>query len=351
MVLTPLQLNRTLLDRQMLLARARVKPDKAVARLVALQAQVASPPYLGLWARVEGFAVADLVGMLAARTCVRAALLRSTLHIVSARDYSWIRPLIQPALERAWQGFFGARKSGIAHAPLCEAARELLAGGPLSMSELSDGLLKVFPDWNKEAMEYGARTHLPLVQVPPAGMWRGGTGAKYALHEVSAGPQEELVRRYLAAFGPATARDVAAWAGFSAIGKTLESMVGELKEYRDDAGRKLYDLPKGKIVDGDAPVRFLPEYDNLVLGHADRSRILPEAYRKLVLLSAGRVRATVLVDGFVAGAWKIEREKTAATLLIEMFGAVKKDLLEEEGEALLRFAAPEATSYAIQLKV
>ena len=327
----------------MLLARARVKPDKAVERLVALQAQVASPPYLGLWARVEGFAVADLVAMLAAKTCLRAPLLRSTLHIVSARDYSWIRPLIQPALERAWQGFFGARKSGIAHAPLCEAARELLAGGPLSMSELSDGLLKVFPDWNKEAMEYGARTHLALVQVPPAGMWRGGTGAKYALHEVSAGPQEELVRRYLAAFGPATARDVAAWAGFSAIGKTLESMVGELKEYRDDAGRKLYDLPKGKIVDGDAPVRFLPEYDNLVLGHADRIRILPEAYRKLVLLSAGRVRATVLVDGFVAGAWKIECEKKAATLLIEMFGAVKK--------ALLRFAAPEATSHAIQLKV
>ena len=130
MALTPLQLNRTLLDRQMLLARARVKPEKAVERLVALQAQVASPPYLGLWARVEGFAVADLVAMLRTRTTVRAALLRSTLHIVSARDYSWIRPLVQPALERAWQGFFGARKSGIEHPPFCEVARGLLAGAP-----------------------------------------------------------------------------------------------------------------------------------------------------------------------------------------------------------------------------
>ena len=307
MVLTPRQLNRTLLDRQMLLARARV----------------------------EGFAVADLVAMLAAKTCVRAPLLRSTLHIVSARDYSWIRPLVQPALERAWQGFFGARKSGIEHPPLCEVARGLLAGGPMSMSELSDGLLAVFPEWNKEAMEYGARRHWGQVLAT--------CGER--------GEHEELVRRYLAAFGPATPRDVAAWAGFSAIGRTLERMAGELKEYRDEAGRKLYDLPKAKIVDGDAPVRFLPEYDNLVLGHADRSRILPEAYRKLILLSAGRVRATVLVDGFVAGAWKIEREKKAATLVIEMFCAVKKGLIEEEGEALLRFAAPAATLYAIQLKV
>lgn len=116
----------------------------------------------------------------------------------------------------------------------------------------------------------------------------------------------------------------------------------------DEAGRTLYNLPKAKIVDTDAPVRFLPEYDNLVLGHAHRSRILPGAYRKLILLGAGRVRATVLVDGFAVGAWKIERDIKAATLVIEMFQKVKKAFLAEEGKAVLRFAAPDATSHAIQ---
>ncbi|WP_031497954.1 winged helix DNA-binding domain-containing protein, partial [Bryobacter aggregatus] len=340
--LTLRDLNRTLLDRQMLLARKTWSAAEAVQRLVALQAQLATPPYLGLWTRVEGFAVAELVAAMQQGAVVRAPFLRSTLHLVTAADFAWIRPLLQPALERAWQGFFGARKSGIDTRALTAAARDLIASGPLSMSELSDGLLGHFPGWNKEAMEYGARTHLPLVQVPPAGMWKGGTSAKYRMLEVTAKAPEEFVRRYLAAFGPASVKDLQAWAGYAAIGKVMLGMREELVEYRDETGRTLFDLQQGKIVTGEeaAPVRLVPEYDNLVLSHADRSRIVPEEYRKLVLLSAGRVRATVLVDGFVAGAWKIERGKKESKVLIEMFRPVSRAIrtqIDGEAERLRHF--------------
>lgn len=176
----------------------------------------------------------------------------------------------------------------------------------------------------------------------------------YPLHHLTLGTLEGLVRRYLGAFGPASARDIAAWAGYTAIGKAMESMPGELNEFRDEAGRVLYDLPKGMIVEDEAPIRFLPEYDNLVLSHADRSRILPDLYRKSVLVTAGRVCTTVLVDGFIAGAWKIERDKTAAALTIDMFAPLKKSVktaIEAEGDVLLRCAAPEVPPYAIQLKI
>jgi len=339
------ELNRTLLSRQLLLGSVALKTDHAVERVVALQAQVASPPYFGLWSRVHGFEPSQLMALRDSEHVVRAALLRSTLHWVTAADYRWIRPVIQPALEKAWQGFFGARKSGIEVGPLCEVARGLLSAGPISLSQLSDGLLQEFPAWNKEAMEYGVRTHLPLVQVSPAGSWKGGTAARYQMVTVDeVVDAARLVKRYLAAFGPATARDVAAWAGFTAIGKTLEAMRGELVEYRDEAGRVLYDLPGLEIIDGDfpAPVRFVAEYDNLVLSHADRSRVLPEVHRKKVLLTAGRVSATVLIDGFVGGVWKLEREKKLVRIRVELFAEPSKRLRKEidtEGARLLNFAA------------
>lgn len=335
------QLNRTLLSRQMLLGQVSLQADQAVERLVGLQAQVASPPYFGLWARVGGFEPSQLMGLRDSGKVVRAALLRSTLHWVTAADYRWIRPIIQPALEKAWQGFFGVRKSGIEVDPICEAARQVLSGGPISLSDLSDGLLREFPRWNKEAMEYGVRTHLPLVQVSPAGSWKGGTAARYQLVDVDeAVDSARLVRRYLAAFGPATARDVAAWAGFTAIGKALPE---DLIEYRDEAGRVLYDLPRQEIFDGGfpAPVRFVAEYDNLVLSHADRSRILPEVHRKKVLLTAGRVCATVLIDGFVGGVWKLEREKKLVRLKVKLFeepSNLLRKVIEREAASLLHFA-------------
>ena len=349
-------LNRTLLSRQLLLEPADHPTLKTVEQLIGLQAQVASPPYFGLWSRLARFEPTHLMELRDSKKVLRAALLRSTLHWVSTKDYAWMRPTIQPALERAWQGFFGVRRSGIEVGPICDLARTLLADGPLTLSHLSDGLLKEFPQWNKEAMEYGVRTHLPLVQVPPAGAWKGGTAAKYELVPVNDTPDPpKLVRRYLAAFGPATARDVAAWAGFTAIGKTLEAMRDELVEYQDEAGRALYDLPKSTIVEGKAPapIRFVAEYDNLVLSHADRSRILPDAHRKRVLLSAGRVLATVLINGFAGGTWKVEKVKKTARLRVELFVEPKAKLRREvecEGERLLDFAEPTLTAHEVDVR-
>jgi len=344
--LTLRQLNRTLLSRQLLLQSSNLKTIEAVEQLVALQAQVASPPYFGLRSRIDGFQPTDLMSLRDSRNVVRAPLLRSTLHWVTASDFAWIRPVIQPALERAWQGFFGARKSGIEIAPVCDLARFALASGPISLNQLSDSLVTEFPHWNKEAMEYGVRTHLPLVQVPPAGSWKGGTAARYELVQVDAEVDaKRLVKRYLASFGPATARDVATWAGFAAIGKTLDAMRAELVEFEDQFGRKLYDLPKMDILEGAeaAPVRFVAEYDNLVLAHADRTRVLPDAHRKRVTLTAGRVLATVLIDGFARGVWKVEKQKKVAQLRVDLFAKPNKKLLREvnrEAERLIEFAEP-----------
>jgi hypothetical protein len=353
--LTLRQLNRTYLHRQHLLAASKGTALDMVQHVVALQAQVASPPYFGLAARLHKFAPPDLMALRDKQTVVRTALLRSTLHWVTAADFAWMRPLLQPALEKAWQGFFGARKSGIEVGPLCVKAREILKRGPISLTDLSTELAKEFPHWNQPAMEYGVRTHLPLVQVSPAGSWKGGTAARYRLQPIAFDPDpKRLVRRYLAAFGPASPRDIAAWAGYTAIGKTMEAMREELVEYRAESGTKLYDLPNLPIVDGRkaAPVRFVAEYDNLVLGHADRTRVLPDAVRKKVLLSAGRVMPTVLIDGFVGGTWKIERKGKQATLRIALFAAPKAPVRQQilkAAEKLVTFAEPDLPTREILL--
>lgn len=348
-----MDLNRSLLERQMLTQPWRGGCLEVIERLVGVQAQVPSPPYFGLWARLQDFSPEALMALRDEKQVYRAPLLRSTLHWVSAADYYWMRPTIQPALERAWQGFFGKRKDGIEVAPLCAAARELLKPGSISLGDLSTALLREFPDWNREAMEYGVRTHLPLVQVSPAGAWKGGVAAKYELAPVAAeADPRRLVRRYLAAFGPATARDAAAWAGYSGLGATVKAMREELTVSRGAQGEELFDVPDG-AKGGELPaVKFVAEYDNLVLAHADRSRVLPEAVRKRVLLTAGRVLATVLLEGVVGGVWKLERGRAGVTLRVELFvepPARRRKQVESEGERLLQWAEPAATAREIAL--
>lgn len=345
-VLSLADLNRTYLHRQHLLAASPHSTLGTLEHLVGLQAQVSTPPYFGMHSRLPGFEPAHLMDLRDKGEIYRAALLRSTLHWVSARDYFWLRPLLQPALEKAWQGFFGARKSGIEIEPLREATLSVLKPGPLSMSELSDQLLHHFPHWNKEAMEYGARTHVPMVQISPAGTYKGGTAARYKLVQVAANPDaKQIALRYLAAFGPATAKDLAAWAGHTSIGKVLTGMARQLTAYTGPNGETLYDVPGLEIVPGKtpAPVRLAAEYDNLVLAHADRTRVVPEAHRKQVLLTAGRVAATVLIDGFVGGTWKLERSPRSVRLNIELFTEPKPKLrreIDHAAEALLAFAEP-----------
>jgi hypothetical protein len=357
-VLSRRELNRALLARQLLLERARLPAVDAVARLVGLQSQVVSPPFVGLWTRLHGFRREELAEAIARGQVVRATMMRSTLHLVTAVDYRLFRLALQPALRRAFQGFNGPYIVGLDLGRLVNAARERMREGPIGNAELRDLLVALEPERAPTALMYGVRSHLPMVQVPTGHRWGHGGAGSYALAEDGLVPPEEalpeLVRRYLAAFGPASVADAQTWAGLAGLRPTFEALRPELRTFRDEKGVELFDVADGPLPPAEtaAPVRFMPEYDNLLIGHADRSRVLPEEYRKQVLLSAGRVRATFLVDGFVAGAWRAESARKSATLVLEPFAPLEpaaRAALDAEGERLLRFLEPAAASLEIKL--
>ncbi len=357
-VLTLRQLNRALLARQMLLERESCAALEAVERLAGLQAQIPNPPYLGLWTRLQNFQRADLTQLMEQRQIVRAALMRSTLHLVSAADHHRFRPVLQPALSRALNAFFGQRAKGLNLEQLVEVARPFLESEPRTTGELRRLLLTLEPERDGDALAYAVRNHLPLVQVPPGGTWGSGSRAGYVTAEAWLGPGRpgdlrSLLHRYLAAFGPASVMDFQAWAGMTQLKKAIEPLKAGLRCFRDEQGIELLDLPDAPLPPAEtpAPVRLMPEYDNLIISHADRRRIIADQHRPKVFLSAARVRATFLIDGFVAGAWKIERTKTAARLTFEPFEPLSpetRDALIAEGERLLHFVEDSAALFEIE---
>ena len=344
------ELNRALLSRQMLLGREQTPALEAVRRLVGLQAQVPNPPYVGLWTRLRGFERGDLTRLVEERRVVRAPFVRSTLHLVAAEDVLSLWPAVQPALVRALGAFFGKRTRGVDVERLVAAARDALGEAPLTMGGLKKALAGVEPDRDGDALNYAVRANLPLVQVPPGGTWGSGAAtyvtAESWLGRPPSGTEDalrNLLHRYLAAFGPASVKDFQAWSGLVRLGGPVGEIDDGLRRFEDESGAVLLDLPDAPLPPPDtpAPPRFVPEYDNLVLSHADRRRVIADGYRKKVFLSAARVRATFLVDGFVAGAWKIEKTKRSAMLVVEPFeplSAEDRTALAEEGEGLLRFA-------------
>ncbi len=334
----------------MLLGREDVSAYEAVGRLAGLQAQVPNPPYIGLWSRLHGFGRGDLTGLIEDRRVVRSSMMRATLHLTTAEDYLLLRPAIQPALDRSLRSIAGKRLEGLDLDRLVSAAREMVEE-PRTSKELQGRLLEMESDRDPSALAYLVRMRLPLVQTPPAGTWGKGGSPRFALPEPWLGARladlgeslRALVLRYLAAFGPAGARDFQAWSGLTGAKALLQEMRPELVEFRDEDGNELFDLPDAPLPPADtpAPPRFVPEYDNLVLSHADRRRVIADDNRKEVFLSAARVRATILMDGFVAGAWRIEKTKKSAALIVEPFAPLApqdRDALAEEGERLLRFA-------------
>ena len=350
-VLSLRELNRALLARQMLLGREDVSPYDAVRRLAGLQAQVPNPPYLGLWTRLHGFARDDLTGLIEDRRVVRSSLMRATLHLTTSEDYLLLRPAIQAALDRSQRSIAGKRLEGLDLDRLVSEARAMVEGEPRTFKEIQERLVEMEPGRDPSALAYLVRMRLPLVQAPPAGVWGRGGSPRFALPESWLGapladPGESLralLFRYLAAFGPAGAKDFQAWSGLTSMKDLLEEMRPELRLFRDEDGRELFDLPGAPLpaADTPAPPRFVPEYDNLVLGHSDRRRVIADEDRKKVFLSAARVRATILIDGFVAGAWKIEKTKKTAVLIVEPFAPLSSqdcDAIAEEGERLLKFA-------------
>jgi hypothetical protein len=396
-------LNRATLERQLLLRRAALAPRQAVEHLAGLQAQAPLAPYVGLWTRLAGFRHQQLKDLLTERAVVRAHLMRNTVHLVTAEDFVSFRPLFQPKIDRDLAAHYGrnlargAQGVGVDLAEVRQAARALLAERPLTRSQLAAELAPRWPDHDPVSLAYAATHLLSLVQVPPRGLW-GETGqAAFFLADAwldgpgglppdPARPQdarEQLVMRYLAAYGPASVRDIQAWSGLSKLREVTERLCAvqpgavqpgavqpgavqhgavqsgagqheagqrgaRLRTFTGPDGGQLLDLPDAPVPDPDtpAPPRFLPEYDNLLLSFADRSRVIP--HRRPVPLPPGHggTGGTLLVDGFWQADWKIVSDKTRSVLEVRPFielSPAERDAVAAEGELLLGFAGPAGT--------
>jgi hypothetical protein len=360
-VLSRRALNRALLDRQMLLRQAPLPggPDRArrvietIEQLVGMQAQAPFPPYYGLWSRLAGFRPDDLAELLLNRAVVRIALMRGTIHLVSARDCTLLRPLTQPVLDRALKTMFGTRLPDVDTGALAVAGRALVEERPRTFSELGALLAERWPEHQPGTLANAVRALVPLVQVPPRAVWGQAGQSLHTSAESWLGcpldPRPSLtglVRRYLAAFGPATVADIQAWSGLTRLREPVTQLGNGLRTFRDSDGRELFDLPDAPRPDPDtpAPVCLAAEFDNLVLSHADRTRILSDADKAKMFTRNGIFPGTVLLDGFVAGMWRISRARGAVTLIVEMFrdrvSARDRDAIVAEGLRMLAFADP-----------
>jgi winged helix DNA-binding protein len=359
-ILTTKQLNRATLARQLLLARQPIGPTEAIARLGGLQAQEPRPPFIGLWSRLEAFRREDLHAALQGREVVRATLMRATLHLLGAGDYAAFRPALEPVMERALRAL-GERAEGLDCERVVAAAEELLRERPRGFDELRGLLQQQFPGVNDRALGYTVRMQVPLVMVPSEARWGFPSVADFTLAEAwlghrppPSGTPEQLVLRYLAAFGPASAADAQTWSGLQGLAPVFEGLRPQLVAFRPATGRReLFDLPGAPRPGEDvaAPARFLPEFDNLVLAHADRSRLIAEEHRGRIVTKNLRVRATFLWDGMVAGTWEIARTRGAAVLRMTPFRTLPQRALQDltaEAEGLLRFAEDGAGDVAIE---
>jgi hypothetical protein len=359
-VLGPRELNRATLERQLLLRRRKLSAVEAIEHLVGMQAQAPAPPYVGLWTRLEDFHPDDLKRLILERCAVRIALMRNTVHLVSARDCLAMRPLMQPVFDRTLYSTRANRANleGVDIEALVAAGRALLEERPRTAKELGKLLQEQWPEHDPASLARAIRHLVPLVQVPPRGLWGKSGPAAHTTAEAWLGRPldpapslEETILRYLGAFGPATVKDVQTWSGLTRLGEVIERVRPRLRIFRDERGKELFDVPDAPMPDPDtqAPPRFLPEFDNLILSHADRTRVIAEEYRKAIASKNGMVPASVLVDGFVRGTWKTERSRGKATLEVKPFEPLAKedrDALAEEGERLIRFTG--AGSYEIR---
>ncbi len=289
---------------------------EVIEHLVGLQAQEPRDPYVTLWSRIEGFRPEELEGLIEGRKAVRMTLMRGTIHLVTDRDCLALRPAMQSVCERMfWSGSpFGKQLRDVDVDEVVAAGRAHLEE-PLTRSQLKPLLAERWPDADADSLTYAVAYLVPLVQVPPRGLWsRSGratltTADSWLGRRVkhSAKP-DDAVRRYLTAFGPASVKDIATWSGLTGVRKIVERLRGGLRTFRDENGVELFDVPDAPLADPatPAPVRFLAEYDNVFLSHADRSRIVDPADRPRFGGWDGRFFRIVLVGGFIRAIWRQE---------------------------------------------
>jgi hypothetical protein len=366
-VLTLRELNRATLARQMLLGRVALPVVTAIERLAALQAQWAPSPYIALWSRLTDFERETLWNAIERkRTVIRARLMRGTLHLVSARDFYGYAVATQDLQRGAWNRLqVGAGVDPKEVAKLAVAYTREPRTSEDVVSHLTERLGS-FGGPYKWLIWRFVSAHADLVSAPPAGHWaHGGTNVPYvaARHWIDGGarPTEEkaielLVRRYLAAFGPATLADIARFAGQvpARIRPVLERLIPSLRRFSDERGRALFDLPRAPRPSADvkAPVRLLPRYDELLIGYEYRDRVIAKEHRRAVYSKNAIVEAVLLVDGFAAGTWSLATTKGDAVVRIHPFGTLARSdraAAIAEGEAIARFMAPDAKVHAARV--
>lgn len=358
-VLTRRALNRATLDRQLLLQRSPMSAVEALEHLVGLQAQTPQTWYVGLWTRLRQFDPVDFSDRLRDREIVRIAMMRATIHLVTARDCHAYRHLFDIVNERNMKGAFGKNLLGLDLDELVKAGRVLLEEQPLTFSELGARLAERWPGHDPASLAQALRGLSPLVQVPPRGLWQTSGKAAHTTAEHwlgrpldGTGTVDDLVVRYLAAFGPASVKDVQTWSGLTRLNEVVARLGSQLVTFTGEDGRELFDLPDAPRPDPDtpAPARFMYDFDNLFLSHADRSRVATEAYGAQEYPDNVQPRL-ILLDGFTYGSWTTARTRGHATLTIRPFRAytdAEQAALHDEGTALLAFTEPKATTYDVE---
>ena len=359
-VLTTRALNRATLARQRLLERSDIAIVDAVEFLGGLQAQQSNDPYIGLWSRLLGFTHDSLTRLIVDKQLLRATTMRGTLHLHSAPDMVGFRALVQNFLHGQWKGGFTKHFGDNDKQKVLKAAIKLIDKEPMTAGALQKRLKDRFPTADPLSMTTLLQSHETLIQVPPTRLW--GNGRAPILQRIEkylpgaprpALSREALVRRYLAAYGPASVNDMQIWCRLTKLSTEFKAIEKELVVFEGEDGRTLYDLPNAPRPDEDtpAPVRFLPLYDNSYLGYDDRRRMLSPATADFINMFQN-FKPAVLVDGTINAGWTIESKKGAAVLEVECYRKMTKaerQDLKTEGLAFAKFLEPEAKSWDLRL--
>jgi hypothetical protein len=362
-------LNRATLSRQLLLERASIRPYDAIHALAGMQAQAPLAPHVGLWTRLDRYSPTTLDELYDARRVLRSNLMRATVHLVTTDDALAWQGLTGPVGARSVQSAFGKRLNGIDLDALTAKALDLLSDSELSTAELGQLLTPYFPGYDADALAYGARGRLALIHVPPRGKWNASAPTRQTTFTAflgrephSAQSPDGMFLRYLAAFGPATVQDAQTWSGLTRLSEVADRLAARLATFRDPEGRLLYDLPDAPRPSEfvPAPVRFLPEYDNMFFGYADRTRFIPDLRKPPIPPGNGARTGTLFADGEWRGMWKISLPRKAkageapgsASLAVSLFqkvSAAEREAIEREGSDLAHFIAGTGVATSVEI--